>query len=308
MSIEKQINTYVSTGRGFLPPGNTIQNIAGSLLTKKTFTITDAQLEDNSYLLTAFENLDIIPLHLVQSVINNDQETQIQQSIQDFPYELSPGKFKHTLRFDWDIAFHQIVETYSGSDLYIIEYDQVGNLILAESGTTGVYRGVKTDGLILQKTKLHGNGSDIAYSDLNVELKNGETLKIIQVDWLPDSIDKLFVSINLLNVSADTINFSVKYNSDSIETISASDVSVVDNASGDLVPSVFNVTDGIYQASNFTAPLTTGKLIINSALYLGCIKYIYRIVVDVTVGFDLLDGTGFDLLDGSEFDLLVVTA
>jgi hypothetical protein len=199
MSITKQISTYPSTGRSFDPPGNFLQNITGAFLTKKDFTVTEEQLEDNTYMFNAFQNGDIFPLHLIQSVTQSNEETKKQTSLQDYDYELRAGKYKHTLRFDWDIAFHQIIETYSGTDLYVIHYDGGGKLILAESGTTDVYRGVKTDSIILQKQKIFGNGTEVVYSDLDIELKYNEVFKEIQVDWLIELIDKEFIKITVEN-------------------------------------------------------------------------------------------------------------
>lgn len=307
MPVKKQISTYPSTGRGFTPPGNFMQNIAGSFLTKKTWTVTNAQLEDNSYFFTSFDNGDLIPFHLVQSLVPNNEETIKQNSLHDFDYELRAGKYKHTMRFDWDIAFHQIVETYSGTDLYIIHYDQTGKLILAEE-STGVYRGVKTDSIILQKPKLFGNGSEPSYSDLDIELKNGETFKVIEVDWLPEQIDKLFVKVDVTNIGVDYLNFTVRYNSTNIEGIEASDVTIEDVTNGTIAGILLNYTDGVYQATGFSSALTTGCLTVNATAYLGRTRYRVVITVDITVGFDLLDGDGFDLLDGDTFDLLEVTA
>lgn len=305
MSVIKQISTYPSTGRGFTPPGNFMQNIAGSFLTKKTWTVTEAQLVDNSYFFTSFENGDLIPLHLVQSLIPNNEETIKQNSLQDFDYELRAGKYKHTMRFDWDIAFHQIVETYSGTDLYIIHYDQTGKLILAEE-SVGVYRGVKTDSIILQKPKLFGNGTEPAYSDLDIELQSGETFKVIDVDWLPEQIDKLFVHLEVTSISPTHLNFTAKYNSTTIDTLTDSDVSIVDNTNGVISGILLSYSGGVYQATNFSSNITTGCLSVNATAYLGRTKYRVVISVDITVDFDLLDGTRFDLLNAVEFDLLEV--
>jgi len=288
MTVKKQISTYPSTGRGFAPPGNFLQNIAGSFLTKKDFTVTDAQLEDSSYLFTAFENGDIIPLHLIQSVASNNEDTQKQTSKQDFDYELRAGKYKCTLRFDWDTAFHQTVETYSGTDLYIIYYDQTGKLILAEE-SAGVYRGVKTDSIILQKQKLFGNGSDIVYSDLDIELQYGETFKVIAVDWLPETIDKLFVKIEVTSIGVDYLNFTAKYNSINVEGIESSHVLIEDATSGTITGILVDYSGGIYQATNFSSPLTTGCLTVNAAAYLGRTRYRVVITVDVTVNMILED-------------------
>lgn len=307
MSVNKNISTYPSTGRGFAPPGNFMQNIAGSFLTKKTFRVTEAQLEDSSYFFNSFESGDLIPLHLVQSLIPNNEETIKQNSLQDFDYELRPGKYKHTMRFDWDIAFHQIVETYSGTDLYIIHYDQTGKLILAEE-SAGIYRGVKTDSIILQKPKLFGNGSEPSYSDLDIELQNGETFKVIEVDWLPEKIDKLFVKLEVTNIGVDYLNFTVRYNSTNIDSIIASDVTIIDDTNGTISGILLNYTDGVYQATGFSSTLTTGCLTVNASAYLGRVKYRVVITVDITVGFNLMDGDGFELMNGEAFNLMEVTS
>lgn len=303
MSINKQISTYPSTGRGFTPTGNFMQNIAGSFLTKKTFTVTDAQLENSTYLFDSFENGDIFPLHLIQSVIPTNEETIKQTSLQDFDYELRAGKYKHTLRFDWGIAFHQILENYSGTDLYIIHYDGSGKLILAESGTTGVYRGVKTDSIILQKQKLFGSGAEPVYSDLDIELKSGETFKEIQLDWLPELIDKWFINITVESVGIDYLNFTAKHNSTNIDDITSSDVTITDDANGEITGILVSYLGGVYQATNFSNSLTTGCLTINASAYLGRTKYRAQIIISVAVNYDFEDGVNYDFEDAINFEL-----
>lgn len=296
MSIEKQISTYPSTGRDFSPPGNFLQNISGAFLTKKDFTVTCEQLEDSSYLFDAFENGDIFPLHLIQSVIPANEELKKQTSLQDYDYELRPGKYKHTLRFDWDVAFNQIVDTYSGTDLYIIHYDGSGKLILSETGTTDTYRGVKTDSIILQKQKLFGSGAEPVYSDLDIELKYGETFKEIQLDWLPDLIDKLFVKIDILTAAPTFITFTVKYNSTNITTLTNSDITIDDTVNGEISGVLLNFVNGAYRADNFSSNIVGGCLTVDSSVYLGKTKY--RVSIAVTVTNSMIWGDGNNMVFG----------
>jgi hypothetical protein len=110
-----------------------------------------------------------------------------------------------------------------------------------------------------------------------------------------------------LKIGQDYLNFTAKYNSENIDDIQSSDVSITDDTNGEITGILLSYSGGVYQATNFSSNLTTGCLTVNASAYLGRTKYRVTITVDVIVGFDLLDGDGFDLLDGTEFDLLEVT-
>lgn len=301
MSIIKNITTYPNTGRGFAAPGNTLYNISGVFLAKKDFTITTAELSSNTVMYDAFEDGDIIPLHIAQSIVNSNEETIIQNSLQDYDYKIREGKYKHTLRFDWAEAYHSIVDSYSGTDLYVIYYDANNNLILAEE-SSGVYRGIKTDSLILQKQLLFTSGSEIAYSDLNIELASNETIKVIAIDWMPELIDKLFIQVTVVLAGSDFINFTVKNKGANIDTVQAEDVTIIDDQNGEITGIVVSYLLGIYQASNFSSSITTGCLTVSTPIYLGRNKY--TATISVIVESNMTDEYSNNILDEYDNNLI----
>ena len=293
MSTVKNISSYPSTGQGFSINHNRLQNIKGVFLTKKDFTITSAQLESDTYLFDQFELGNVIPLHFVLDVIPKNEETEYGKSVQDFTYKLRDGKYRHVLRFDWELAFSQIVESYSGTDLNVIYYDNDQKLILT-TDSQGVYRGIKTNRLVLEKPNLFGNGTEVQYSDLDIEIRDSEEITlngyIAEVDWLPEQIDKRFVSVSVESVGVDYLNFIVKRYSQTVDNLSATDVSVTDTKNGILEFSVFNLFAGVYKLSSFNEKLTTGCLSINSSGYLGRTKYQVQISIIVDSNFVYEDG------------------
>jgi len=284
MPVIKEISTLLNTGRSFAENSNFLQNIRDIFITKKDFTFTEADLVDDTYFFNAFSNLDIMPIHKVLDLIPENEEPVIYKSLQDYPYLERKGKYKHTLKFDFDLAFHQIIESYSGSDLYIIYCDSARHIIATEV-SEGIYRGLTTDMIELNKPDIFTKGSQPAFSDLQIALRYPEEItesgKIFQVNWLPSEIDKAFINLRVEAIGSDYINFTVRFNNLNVTTIGTSDVTLTDENNGDINGFFLNQLGGVYQLQLSEPLITTGCLTINSNVYLGKARYTYRIVVEI---------------------------
>lgn len=290
MSITKQISSYPSTGRGFAINHNFLYNISGIILTKRDFRITPSQLLDDSYLFSAMENGDIFPLHMIQDVIPENEDALEIESIRGNTYPQGKGVYRHVLKFNWTLEFHKIVETYSGTDLYAIYYDSNRHIILTEE-SEGVYRGLTTNMIHLLKPDMFTNGSQVSFSDLKVELSDPKEItekgKSIQLDWLPSAIDKVFVSLRIESTGTDYVNFRAKHNTNDINGISVSDVSLIDNSNGNLPITLVSNLGGVYKVRVGGDLVTSGCLIVNSSTYLGQVRYVYQQVIQVINSFIL---------------------
>lgn len=309
MSNVKRISSYTSTGRNFGVNHNLIQNTKGVILHKKDWTFTDADLEDENFFFNAFEAGDLLPLHWVQDVEKNSTPIGISDTPQKNTVQTSKGVIRHVLKFEWDLAYHQIVNTYSGSDLNILYYDSDRHLIYTEE-STGVYRGFKTSRILLEDFDFTSNGTEPILSKLDIELY--DSLEInekgysTQLDWLPSDIDKLFLQITITSIGVDYINFTAKYLSTDIDNIVASDITITDNFNGNITGVLLSYSSGVYQASNFSSNISQGCLTVNAAAYLGKKQYRVTTSISVVVSFDLMNGDSFDLMSGVGFDLMNV--
>ena len=284
MSLNKYISTFERTGRGFTINENFIHNCKGAFLTKKDFTFIDSDLDDDDYFFQAFENGDIFPLHYVNDVIINNKEINILESNQGFTFKGSKGVISHVLKFNWDLAFHQIIETYSGTDLNIIYYDGNKNLIYTQDA--GVNRGFKTNRLILENFNPISDGKESVKSGLNIEWFNPDEINIngrtTKLNWIPSIIDKLFINIVVGLVTSDKITFTAKFRGENVANILNSDIELTDNKNGN-ISFVFIPFSGLsYEISNFNKTLSNGVLKINSNSYLGCAKYRVTSIISVS--------------------------
>ena len=301
MSLNKQISTYPSTGRGFSVNHNFIHSCRGAYLTKKDFTFTDEDIKDEDYFFEQFEAGNIFPLHQVQEIENQNEDIEKIESIQGFTFKGSKGLISHILRFEWDLTFHQIIETYSGTDLNIIYYDGNKHLIYTVDQDSGLNRGFKTNRLILENFNPISDGSAPVLSGLDIEWFDPDEINLYgqstKINWMPSIIDKWFLKITITSIGVNYINFTAKYISNDVTTLTSSDVTITDDFNGLISGVVVAYSGGVYKANNFNKNISNGCLQINSSAYLG--KQRYRAVTTITykVGFDLMDGDGFDLLN-----------
>ena len=309
MSIARNISSLPDTKRTFGVAGNTLAQIRGIFLAKKTFTFSSVDdFKDIDSWHTALENEDITPVHYVKEFDVLDDETIIGESQQDFSYKLRSGKYRHKLSYDFSLDLHQVLETISESDLYVFYWDKNLNIYgTSDDGTT--VRGFKTNRIILEKI-LFQVGSNPGFSVLDIELRDSDEINengvVEKVEWYPSDVDRLFITIDIQYLDSQTLNFTASYMGTPIGSgIEASNVTITDNVNGDILFSLFDINGGVYKLSGFSNNITNGLLQILAPLYLGCSKYFVRISVPIESTFLLLDDDDFALLDDDGFNLLL---
>lgn len=285
MSITNPNTTFESTGRDFDVNHNFIQNTKGVFVVDKDVTITHDQLETSGYMFELFQNGQLFPIHMVQDVVPKNEEPVYIESLQDRSYEARPGRIRHVLRYNFRLDYHQVINQFSGTDLYVIYYDGDKKIMLTEV-SDDIYRGITTNRLNLEKFTPFTNGSNIVYSDLDIELKDSDEIsytgKIVEVDWLPELIDNLFISVKVISIDEDQITFTAKYNTIDITTIQSSDITVRDDTNGLLTFTTFNYLTGSYKLEGFSDKLTKGCLTVNAEGYIGRTRYRVQVVVEIT--------------------------
>lgn len=279
MSIIKNITTLPDTRRTFESSLNNLGIIRGIFISKKTFSLTTSNFTNFDTWMQALENGNIIPAYYIQEYEDKSEETQYQESQQNFSYLLRRGRYRHVFKFDITNDRHNTLDALSGSDLYVFYWDINYNIYGYEYG--GYVRGFKTNRIILEKQILAKSNTP-SLSPIDIEWQNAEELNYIRkVTWNPADIDRLFITIKVEYIDNDNLNFSAKYLSETIDDIEQSGVSVIDDINGNLTFTQYNYLGGIYRLSGFSDSLTTGILQIISNIYLGCTSY--KMIIEIIV-------------------------
>jgi len=305
MAVIKQISALPDTKQGFEHNINNLTLIGGVLICEPDFTIPIADINDIEEWYTEMLANQFTPLHNVKEFESLDRETGLNESLQDFTYEIDKGQYRNKLKYDWSIDYHKLVNELNGTDKNVIYYDLNWNII----GTTddGInLRGFKTNRLILEKL-LFSIGTTPAFSVLDIELYDSNELNvngvIQKVDFNPEDLDRLFINIKVEYVDQNTLNFSATHNGVDIDDISSSDVTVTDERNGVLTFSLFSYLGGVYQLSGFSDNLISGKLEVLATLYIGCIAYTYKVIVaPIIVNYDFEDSDNFEFEDSINYD------
>lgn len=305
MSIVKQISTLPDTRISFDSNVNNMGQIKGVFVTQKDFYFSSSEdLLDFDIWFQALGDDRLIPLHGCYEVDNLSEETIYNESIQDYTYESRPGKLRYKLKYNWTIDYYQIVESLSGTDLYVIIYDTNNNIYATKDGST--YRGFKTSHIQLEKLYLQ-IGQNPAFSPLDIEwYDSNEWIKygvVKHVDWMPQEIDRIFTTINVEYADSNNLNFSARWLSNPVIDIEQSGVSLTDDVNGSLSFGLYSYSGGVYRMSNFSGELVQGTLRILSNAYIGCATYRVIAVVIITNYLLFEDGDRLMLENG---DLLIL--
>jgi hypothetical protein len=303
MTVVKNISQLPDTKQGFEQNINNLTMIGGILICEPDFTIPIADINDVDSWYTEMLANQFTPLHNVKEFEPLDKETGLNESLQDFTYETYKGQYRNKSKFDWSIDYHKLVNELNGTNKYVIYYDLNWN-IYATSDDGVNLRGFKTNRLILEKL-LFSIGTTPAFSVLDIELYDSDELNVNgvvqKVDWNPEDLDRRFINIKVEYIDQNTLNFSVTHNGENIDDISSSDVTVTDERNGVLTFSLFSYLGGVYQLSGFSDNLISGKLEVLATLYIGCVAYSYKVVVEVSNNFVFEDNENFVFEDGENF-------
>lgn len=289
MSIGQNITTLPDTKQGFT------SNKSGTSLIKGFFLTTDdlvfstlEDLQDIEVFFTEMESETLTPFHSIISFDPRNKEVGYTESLQYETYEITPGKKRHQIKFDWNTDFYDLVKQISGGKGRVIYYDHSNNLhLISEDGVN--YKGFKTSRIVLEDL-LFPTPTDPGLSIMDIELDNmnsslNERREVVSVGWSPEDVDRLFVSVDINYVSSTEINFSVTHAGEPIIDLSSSDVTLIDDLNGTITSVLLNYTGGYYRATDITPNLTKGCLIVQATVYIGQDKYRVNAVASVINNF-----------------------
>ena len=302
MSITKNITTYPDTKRTFDSRINTLRNISGFFLVPKGLILTtsDDDIIDYDYWFeTLLNDGNVIPVHGVKNFTPEDEELITNFSLQRFTYEIAKGKYRHSLEFVFTNEFHQILESYSGTDLSIVYYDKNRNLILM----TG-YQGIPTSSIILKKQEFPTSGTK-PKSVIQIELKDtsdyNENGVVKAVEWNPEDIDRLFVAIEL-NATSTQLTAGITRDGSVVTGLLDEDFTILDDANGEIAFSLFSYGGGVYTFSGLSSTLTGGCFTLSSTLYLG--RNAYRVVAAITYDVrEHFESGDYEMFESGDYEL-----
>jgi hypothetical protein len=265
-------------------------------VTPASFSFSIANFEDADYWYSQL-GINIFPIHSISDFQPQDDPTAYNKSKQDFTYQTNAGKYRHKIKYDFSLDYHQIISEIKG-DIRII---YASKNILRGTSTDGIMvRGFSVSTFQLEKI-LFGMLNSTGNSDILIELSNTDELNIYgyekEMDWSPAQMDRLVLNISL-TYNTDSITMRAKYLDQNISTITANDLTFTDDTNGNLTFTTFIPGDGIYVMSGFSAQPTTGTLCIQSTLYIGGKRYSFNVSIVVTSNQVWLDDNNRTWLNG----------
>jgi hypothetical protein len=273
MLIRRQI--LPTTGQTLDDVTSKLKAIKGCILVIKTLTLTQANILNYLVMAGHVSTLSMFPFHNAKNFTPEDEEPVYKKSKQDFTYKIKGKKYKHSMAFDYGTTFQQIVNSFSGTDLYVIYYDHDWNLILTTDDNGLTYRGFKTS-LINFEEPNFPTTSESMVKKLVIELKDSTELsergRVIKLTYPPEIIDRLFAQL-AVSMYIDHAIIHLTYKGTDINDLLSSDISIIDDYSGAISFTLFNYSGGIYSISGFDKTPTTGCLTITNSLYVARIRY-----------------------------------
>lgn len=304
MSIKKQISTYPDTLRTFAINSNNFKQVESLFVTPDTFSFTTEQFEDADFW---YSNLgvNIFPIHSASDFTIMDSETVYKESLHNFTFKTDDGKYRHKVKFNFSLDYHQLLNELSGQKLRIIYAS--GMWLRATQSTPGVIQGFQVSAFELEKILFNLNTS-IGNSDIFIELLDTDDLNIRgyerQMTWSPADMDRLVLNIILL-YAVDTVTMYANYLGEPITTIESSDITWNDDASDPLTFSLFLNSGGVYQMGGFSPELpTTGCLSVQSTLYIGQKRYQFTASVSISRILGHFEGGVYGMFEGGVYGLL----
>lgn len=297
MSIRKDDITYPDTLRTFSINKEKLKQTTSIFITPADFSFSTTNFEDADYWYTQL-GTNIFPVHTASEFTPQDEPTGYKESQQDFTFRTLNGKYRHKIKYDFSLDYHQILNELSGQKIRVIYAS--GNTLRAELSSSTV-RGFLVSAFELEKMMFDTHASS-GNSELFIELSDSDDLNIrgyeVEVDWLPAQMDRLILNITL-GINPTTITMLVKYLSTNVTGLSASDITITDVTNGNITFSFSESGDGIYQLNGFSDTITTACLYIQSTIYIGYKKFNYSASVVVTNNAIWSDGNNEIWSDGN---------
>lgn len=217
----------------------------------------------------------LFSIHRIIDVEDNSEEPRIVESKQNFRYQASMGKYRFTCKLNADIDYFVMLKKYEGQLLDAYFGDANGNIIGVKDGSD--IKPFTVDSIFVKKISLgvFGQSSLIGINiELGVptEINSGYSFK---PEFSINSIvcEEVFIS-NITSEDVYTVNFDLfDYCGSAISTLSLSDISMIDEISGELTSvSLTNNGGGNYSYETAEAQYK-GKLNISSNSIFGSGTY-----------------------------------
>lgn len=282
-----------TTGKTFDDITGKLKAIKGCILTLKSETFTATDIANYLAMASRVSEIRIFPFHNAKSFITDDEEPIYKKSNHDFTWLMKARKYKHSMIFDYGMEFQQLVNSFSGTDLYIIYYDNDWNLLLTSDDGGVTYRGFKTSMINFEEPNFP-TSTESMIKKLVIELKDSKELsergQVVKLPYPPEIIDRLFAQLTV-QMYIDHAILDISFRGIGIDSILSSDVIVTDDYNGLISFGLFNYLGGVYEISDFDNTPTAGCITITNSLYIARIRYITVSDVVVTNRVAFEDGS-----------------
>jgi hypothetical protein len=268
MSIGNQNITFSSTGQTFDFRKNKLGILTSVYLTPEDFNFPESDLEDEDTMFDHMVDGNIFPLHQVHVTEPQNKNQEFSESLQDFSYKTYPGKDIYSIKFDWRLDYHQLISQFNGQNLRVIFGYNNKKFLTTATGSN--VQGFKLSNITLDDIEINGTN----LSPLRIELADKAERKVevlTEAGYSIDRIDRRFTSIEVSATSTE-MNFTMYHLGTEVTNLISTDVTVTDDANGELTFS-FNTSGLGYLLDSFSDTLTRGCLRVVSEGYLGRNRY-----------------------------------
>lgn len=223
---------------------NDLSSIASVLFCTVDFQFnTLADFNTTSVWLAAIANQYVFPLHNLTESTENSEETELENSRQNYRFVKREGKYRFMLGLTCDIDYFIRLKEYEGRNLKCYLWDINNNLIGLRSGNTVLPFGIES--LIISKPKFGtaAAGWTNVYLDLYDNLESGYFIK---PTWDVESLVNINVDFeNIAQTDSDTMTFDVIDTcSEGIEGLLAANFTITDNINGAIAISLLTDLGG----------------------------------------------------------------
>ena len=295
MSIGNQNTTFANVGQTFDFPKNKYGVLTSVLLTTSDFECLETDLQDEDTMFGHFQDGNIFPLHNVHVSESTVKQPNRTESIQDFSYETYPGKDIYSIKYDWRPDYHQLISQFNGQELRVIFGFNNKYYLTTQNGSNVM--GFKLSNIKLNDIEIIGTN----LSPLLLELGDKQERKsevYTNAGYKLSDIDRRFISFDISATSTE-INFTAYFLGNEVTNIISSDVTVTDDANGELTFNFAYYGLG-YLLNSFSDTFTRGCLSVLSEGYIGRTRYVVEAVVPYD-NFVFMSGDNFVFMSGDNF-------
>lgn len=246
--------------------------------------LADESIDDFNYWWDLYASNLLIPIHNIQEVEDDSEDTAYNFSKLGFNYKLYDGNTRIRIKATLTNENYKRILTLNGQLGYSMYYVDHNNNMYGFKANNGAFYGFELSQISVEKKNIT---ELVDFTTMYFEFAEETELSGVKLNPLqnryigklsfnPERIFTKEISITLNSVSPLVIDMSVKYGNVDISDLTNDDININDNVKGDIDTTLLQYTGDSYLVQGLTESLTTGTIYISNQKYIGCAKYVVR--------------------------------